>query len=74
MMKKVFYFVGGIGTFILLLVSIYTINNPFEWIQLTQNSYPNFFIHWIVYDIIYLLILYVIYCITLKIINKKKGV
>lgn len=74
MMKKVFYCVGGIGTFILLLVSINTINNPFEWVQLPQNSYPKFFIHWVIYDIIFLLILYGIYCITLKIFNKKKGV
>lgn len=71
-MKTIFYWFGGIGSIILLLVSITTTNNPFEWIQLPVNSYQKFFIHWVVYDIIYLSILYGIYCITLKI--KKKGV
>ena len=73
-MKTIFYWFGGIGSIILLLVSIYIINNPFGLVKLTQNSYPKFFIYCVIYDIIFLLILYGIYCITLKIINKKKGV
>ena len=42
-MKTIFYWFGGIGSIILLLVSIATTNNPFEWVQLSVNSYQKFF-------------------------------
>lgn len=73
-MKKIFYWVGGIGSFILLLISIKTTPNAFEWLELNMYSYPNFFINWVIYEIVYLLILYGIYYLITKIINKKKGV
>lgn len=76
-MEKTFYWLGGIGAFILLIVSITTTPNAFEWIELTVNSYPMFFINWAMYCLVYCLILYGMYWLIKKISIKKvlkKGV
>ena len=73
MMKKVFYWVGGIGSFILLLISIKTTPNAFEWLELSMYSYPNFFINWAMYEIVYLLMVFLI-CFWLRVLVEEPHV
>ncbi len=62
-----FYKIGGIGSALIMLFTIFIIDKPFEFIQGINFDYPMFFVYSIPIIIIFCIVLYIIFKIIAKI-------
>lgn len=62
-MKKedLFYTLGGIGSIVIMIISIHVVNNPFETIKGSMLDYPLFLYYSAPYILALILVLYLIF-------------
>lgn len=73
-MKKFFILLGSVGVVVIFILSLTLIQDPFailkSYTMFSLGGYYKFFVYWVWGSLLYLLLLWRIYCLTKKIIQK----
>lgn len=67
-LENTFYTIGGIGSIVIMFITIFLIDNPFELFKGINFDYPMFLLYSVPFILGFFVILYIIF----KIITKKK--